>query len=363
MYPWTCITDAPKIDEVRLYRFSLPYRRPLAGEKQREGYLVRCRRGRYFGWGEISPWPGLHDETQQTLSQFLPSYLSQHLSRWVPEFVCSAALSDQMHSANTSNPRDNETRSWLQAVSPLISWGLVSASLQLLAAERGHSLVRLFRAREPVPVRCAALVLEEQDFCADDFSSYSAIKVKARRPDDISLLTRVRDALPHIEIRADGNRALSFDEARRMIESTQAQRVRFFEEPAPPEVLLQLIEGGAKIALDEYLSTPELSSPLLQAACLWVLKPSVLGPFRTFSLLQAGHPVVLSSPFESGVGRHVLAQLQSAFAPTEAAGLGVARYFAADLIAGETVLPVLSCETPLEVDEARLTELGAWGNA
>lgn len=360
MHPWTEVSSPSPIDEVSLYRFSLPYRRPLGTQHERKGLLLRCRRAGFVGWGEVSPWPGLHLANVDALVDALSFLFSQNLGSWVPENVCSAVMPAQNNGVEDVPAVHRQARTWLQALPPVSSWGIVSASLQLLAAERGMPLGKLLQADASERVRVAALVLEEQDFHETDCEAFTAIKVKSRRPEDTTLLARVRERLPHIEIRADGNRALSLESAWRMIEETSPHRVRFFEEPVPTEVLPALIARGADIALDESLSMDDLSPELLRASCLWVLKPSVLGPFRTFALLHAGKPVVLSSPFESAVGRHVLAQLQSAYSPEEAAGLGVAQYFAADLDAAPPLSSWLSCNDQPTVDETRLHKIGTW---
>ena len=355
----TSVPAIKPIDELRLYRFALPYRRPLLGENDRSGFLVCCRRGAHVGWGEISPWPGLHTQTPQMLANELPSQMAVFLQEYAPESIVEAVLPSRASAADFMD-RLEATRSWLRALTPLVSWGIVSACLDLLAVENGIPPSKLFHPQAPDEVKIAGLILEAQDFSAEVYSNHVAVKVKSRHVGGDALWSKVREALPHIEIRADGNRMLSVEEAWGLCQSGRSLGIRFFEEPTAPTHLYELMQRGASIALDEYLSGPHLDPELLQNADVWVLKPSVLGPFRTFSLLHGDKPVILSSPFESAVGRRILAQLQAAFSPTEAAGLGVAAYFSRDLAMQSVAPERVSCRTSLDIDLHQLHEMGRW---
>lgn len=353
---------AVPVDEIRLYQFSLPYRRALLGDPMRAGFLVCLRRGGLEGWGEISPWPGLHEQSVDTLADELPAMMRKCCDRGLPESMIQAVL-PALNDAEPATETVRATRDLLHGLSPLVAWGMVSASLDLLASEEGVSVAQLFNPQAPDAIQIAALILEEQDFAADDFSDFSAIKVKSRHANGDALWAKVRERLPDIEIRADGNRMLTAAEAWRMIQSGQHLGIRFFEEPAPPAQLAELLQKGVAIALDEYLSGPDPDPSVLQGASAWVLKPSVLGPFRTFSLLHKDKPVILSSPFESAVGRRNLAQLQAAFSPGEAAGLGVDWYFSRDLCAPPQSRARFSCDAPLQIDTGQLREVGRWSRA
>lgn len=333
------------VEGAALFAYELPLRRPLAGAPVRRGLVVALEAGGARGFGEVAPWSGLHDETVEDCARLLADLLPALIGERVPE----------------------PGRSWrpprlVDDAAPVLAWGVTAALLDLSAALEGRPLCQLLSATAPSVASVAALVLDDEDL-ARPLGDRPAVKVKVRSPGDLARLVRVREQLPEAELRVDANRALSLEEALAFARAAAPLDVAFFEEPVAGASLAPLMKAGVKVALDEALREPELDPVLLSRARALVLKPSVLGPGRTLALLEEPGVKVLSSPFESAVGRSALAHLQAAFCPAVAAGLGTAAFLASDLAPLDESEGRLDLSVRPTWDDSKLTQLSKWGRS
>jgi O-succinylbenzoate synthase len=173
----------------------------------------------------------------------------------------------------------------------------------------------------------AVLITDLADVASFQFDSHLTVKLKVSGADPDAELAAVR-ALSGI-IRLDGNRQLSVAHTHALAAAAGA-KLQWFEEPVLPALLAE-IDPRVPIAADEAFRDDVVDDALLQRAVAWVLKPTLLGAERT-AQLQAdatarGKPVVISSAFESAIGRCALAKL---CAPGVVHGLGTGRFFRRD---------------------------------
>lgn len=265
-------------------RYALALARPLtvgpASLGRREGALLRAPDG---GLADVAPLPGLS-----------PASLEDELDRLGPD----------------------------RAPLPALSWAR-------WALERHPVLPHALGG--PLPVASAVLVDPQQPL--PHLVAPCVLKVKVGRvalDDEVVLIKRL--AAEGHPLRLDGNRRLSVEDARRLADAA-GSRLAFLEEPVRPEATAELAED-LPVALDETLT--ELSDfSSLPAAAAWVVKPTLLGAERTLALVDEAArrrlPLVVSSCFESAVGRLALAYAAKAWAPDVAHGLGTEAWFATDL--------------------------------
>lgn len=159
---------------------------------------------------------------------------------------------------------------------------------------------------------------------------HDCVKVKVGRQALDLEVERVRQlAARGVRLRLDGNRSLSLESAGALAEAA-GDALEFLEEPVPGA----LVEASLlrwPVALDETLvALGEVPS----GAAAFVLKPTLLGPERTLQLIELAReralPVVISSAFESAIGRADLIRFAASVAPEVAHGLGTGPAFARD---------------------------------
>jgi O-succinylbenzoate synthase len=254
--------------------YAAPYRlalkRPIVvggtSLTHRDGFLIRVGRG----YGDLCPLPGFSGEDLETAASALRE------GRPLP---------------------------------PSATWALASAANDDGAAADVASAA-LLQPFDPPPPGARAL------------------KLKVGRAPIEEELRWVRDvaAASSAELRLDGNRGLSLDDARRLADAA-GTRLGFLEEPVAPRDLARAVRE-LPVALDETL----VEGDPVSGAAAWVLKPTVLGAARTEALAasagQAGVRVILSSAYESDVGLRAIARLAEKVAPDEAHGLGTRSGFA-----------------------------------
>ena len=177
-------------------------------------------------------------------------------------------------------------------------------------------------------VRTAELVtdLDEAD------APFACVKLKVgRAPLQAELQTVARLRAQGVRLRLDGNRALTVADAQQLADAA-GDALEFFEEPVAATALEHAI-ARIPVALDEALLEHEA---VPAGAAAYVLKPTLLGADRTLALVQLaearGTPVVISSCYESAVGRAALVRFAAAVAPDVTHGLGTGSAFAADYV-------------------------------
>ncbi len=154
------------------------------------------------------------------------------------------------------------------------------------------------------------------------FEDHAALKIKVGRrhiAEDIKLLEHILEKYPHLQIRFDGNRLLSFNQASALVAQTQHLNI-VYEELCQQSWRLK-DNYNCIIALDESIrDNPDLLS---------VADQVVVKPQSHEEHWQLQNDVVISSSFETGLGLAYLAQLSALRSPGQPAGIDTQRLLAA----------------------------------
>lgn len=195
----------------------------------------------------------------------------------------------------------------------------------------------------------ASLGFDELDIILNKISSklnegFKTIKLKVGREDtrlDHDLLEETRRRFGNdFSIRIDANRKWSCDEAIEYLDRFKEFDIQYVEEPC--EYCCSTIKtmdfSLIPVALDESLSSFEEALSFLHGckAQFFIIKPMVLGSIvKTFKFIKEaetlGKLVIISSAFESAVGKSGLVFLASTTQHSYAHGLDTSEYFESDL--------------------------------
>jgi o-succinylbenzoate synthase len=240
---------------------------------------------------------------------------------------------------------------------PAARHAVVLALLDRRAKRAGRSLTRELAGQPGRPVAVNATIgdgspAETADAAAAARESgFPAVKVKVGKRSiegDSSRLEAVRDRVGDaLELRVDANGAWDLATARRFLEGSRSLDLGAVEQPLPADRArdhAQLRECGPDIALDESLAV-DRPAHLVAAgvADRYVLKPMALGGIDVarglaLRIQRADATPVVTSIFESVVGRTAAIHLAASLDGLPASGLATAERFETDL--GEDPAPV-----------------------
>ena len=194
----------------------------------------------------------------------------------------------------------------------------------------------------PEPRRTTVAVnalVDSPGFDAAALATFSAVKVKVRSPDDLSLVAAVRDAVgPSIVVRVDANGAWDIDTAVSVIDRLHSFDVELVEQPVATLDDLAVVRRRVSIpiAADECVRTIADARRLreLDAVDAIVLKVQPLGGVRAALAIAeaAGVPAIPSSMMETSVGLAAGLALAGALPDLPyACGLATAAHLAHDV--------------------------------
>ncbi len=183
-----------------------------------------------------------------------------------------------------------------------------------------------------------------EDAQAAQDAGFPAVKIKvgARSVhEDVSRLRAVRKAIgPDTELRADANGAWNLGTAKSFLSAVSGLELSVLEQPLPAEqteMHAKLRSDGPDIFLDESLANGELQSILETApADGYVVKPMAVGGVDRANgfisrATHRGAGTIVSSIFESVVGRTGAIHLAAALDHRRPAGLATASRYKEDL--------------------------------
>jgi o-succinylbenzoate synthase len=284
-------------------RFQLTAHFSVAGRRlhKRDGVLIRhTTQGGLVHWSEASPLPGLSSET---VDDVVAALSTRHL---------------------------DELRDEPQL--PSLSWALAHH----IGAD---TILR-------VHPQSARLLLSPQD--VDDsvhrFHDLQTVKLKVGGNDvdaELSAIQRLRERVPGLRLRLDGNRRLSVATTHQLAAAAGAS-LEWMEEPTELTLVNQIAPDIPLVADEVFLDVKNGADKddsnvqqLLHRATAYVLKPMVLGASTTsrwtHQAAQQGKRCIISSCYESAVGRSLLAVVAASVAPADVVhGLGTGAYFDED---------------------------------
>lgn len=325
--------------------YALPLIRPLpraaGGATVRRGLLIRMVADTgQTAYGDVAPLAGLSEES-------LDAALAQ-LEAVAPHFAAGAPCPD--------NPGDILTKlAAMPCLYPSVRFGLETAAMNLLLATTGADWSRGLHLPRQARVRVNALIAgldadglqAARDALAAGYQCLK-IKVGVGSPEEEGRTVAAwRAALGStVSIRLDANRAWSLDEALRFAAEAEGAGIAYIEEPVRAVADLPAFRerSSIPIALDESLGEIDAERAATLGAVAWIIKPSLRGGIAASLALaqaarRAGAVPIVSSAFESGVGRRVVAQLAALIHEGDcAAGLDTGSWFATDVMGAPLVV-------------------------
>jgi o-succinylbenzoate synthase len=235
---------------------------------------------------------------------------------------------------------------------PALHHGFEQALLNLISKEKNISLNEILNETSKKDIKVNAVIgfLPPEESAKEAESlinqGYKTLKIKAGRDnfeDDYQCIKAVRDAAGvKINIRIDVNGKWTLKEAINNLNKLEPFKLEYVEQPVKNIInFIQLRNRTAiPLAADESIRTVKDAADFIQrkAAEVLVLKPIMLGGIIPVLLIkniaeEAGIKVVITSSFESVVGRSMAVFAASTLKGDIAHGLATCDYFEKDLFA------------------------------
>ena len=165
-------------------------------------------------------------------------------------------------------------------------------------------------------------------------AGYRSIKIKISPETNlVAFETKITTLPSDLTLRLDANGSLPPERARDWIHFTQdTPQIEFLEQPLAaghPELLQH---SGSKIALDESITQPVGNLAAESWPGLFILKPALCGDWEPVAAWAKARPgrVVLSSAFETAIGRQAGLVWAAALNLNRAVGFDTLNYFEPD---------------------------------
>ncbi len=326
------------IREFKFSSFSLKLKKPLRNAsftiESRKGFIIKITDEKnLIGYGEVSPLPGFSAETLDE---------------------CEVAL-NKLHYTIISKSVKNEKFdliSELHSISnlPSLLFGIEQAVISLLIQRK--ELNSLLTHEKIIPVNGIVGINSKEetfrkidDLLADDFQT---IKIKLgvnSVEDDVEFVKQIANRIDDsIKIRLDLNGNWNYQQAEFAVTNLPQDKIEFIEQPVNNinELVMLSDFSPIPIAIDESISNIAEAKDIVERSNITtiVLKPSILGSIiQTISLIKSaenlGKKIIISSAFESVVGRSAIVWLASFVSGKHAHGLNTATHFDEDLAADD----------------------------
>jgi o-succinylbenzoate synthase len=325
------------IKDFKYFPFSLqlktPFRYSAQIIKHRNGFIISLNDelGNQ-SFGECSPLFGFSKETHNDLIQNLSEIKSKFENLFLMEYL--STINDQL--------------STFELV-PSVRFALEQVILSLMI-KRNKSFVNQFIGTLKSEVNVNAVFgFEESEniFTAINKKlqiGYNTFKIKIGRDnfeDDLKLIDEVRRRFgKSIIIRLDANGKWKFEEAKNYLEQLSPFGIQYIEEPCDNvKDLVNLSEVSLiPIAIDESLKSLDYALEIINYSKIEIIimKPMVFGGFfHTLKVIKEAElknkKVIISSLFESAVGKSGLVLLAATTNHNFAHGLDTSEFFKEDI--------------------------------
>jgi o-succinylbenzoate synthase len=239
-------------------------------------------------------------------------------------------------------------------LAPEVRFGIEQAleSLKLMSSRKSTT----YDSKKSVAINALIGLEDEQELVRKAGrlikQGYTTIKIKIdnNNPDSkLESIRRLNDEYGDIvKIRLDANKSLDSSEALKLLSKLNPAFIEYVEDPVGDlDEAIRLQENTpVNIALDEFIS-PQNVMELLEIPSIknYVIKPVRFGFNKTIEIIRKAElnnkSVIISSMFESAVGRSALVYLASLIKGNQAHGLDTSKYLAADV--GKNIYP---CDKP-----------------
>ncbi|MFA3783774.1 o-succinylbenzoate synthase [Melioribacteraceae bacterium 4301-Me] len=327
-----------KIKEVKYTQYSLPFAKSFLTAKQeitnREGIILQLKDdNNNISYGEAAPLPEFNKESiSQVIDQI--SLITKKIKN----------ITFDEYFSNTVNFIDELN------LFPSLRFALEQALLGLYFNIEKDLMIHQLKIKNNslIPVNAVFGIGNAESvfkqISKDVESGFETIKLKLSKnnfSEEEKLIKMIRnDFGGSIKIRLDANSSWTYDQAYANLECLAEFDIEYIEEPCiNVEDSLKLIKNSPiPIALDENVKSFDLLDLFVKEGKVkfLVLKPMTLG--SVYNLLQFIHKasqnnvvVIISSLFETVVGRSALVFLSSTITHEHAHGIGIAEYFEKDI--------------------------------
>ena len=318
------------IKEAKYFPFPLKLKTPFVNSSniftERKGLILKLTDElSNVGYGECSPLPGFSEESLEEAESSLNTiieFLKQ--TEFESDFNIPSELSSvkfAVEQAMLSLAFQRNAKFWINKL------GLVNKAISVNAVLGFDSIENILTK-----------IKEKIELGFDTFK----IKVGRENPyDDFELLEAIRNTFGYdIKLRLDANQKWSSDEAIEYLERFKDYVIEFVEEPCEftCSTFRTVEESHIPVALDESIKSQQTAELYIKEckAEFLVIKPMITGGiFSALKIIEAAKPtdkkVIISSAFESAVGKSALVMLASIPNHYYAHGLDTSGYFENDL--------------------------------
>ncbi len=297
--------------------FELPFHKPYRVGSEllpsRRGVMLRVKRGRTYGYGEVSPLPGFHQESLENAVESLRESVGNDATPMWPSAAFGLSCAVETAARNPRFGFADPTQSTDIGVNAFFSGGVRDAKA---AHAQGA------------------------------FNGFNTIKIKIGRGkpvDDLRTIHTILDLVgPEVRLRLDGNRLLTLQAAERLLSRLDATRIEYVEEALRDEKDLSELSRrvGMSMAIDESVHLGLEAEEMAGApgVDVQVVKPSLIGALEEVEAVVTqgkinGMETVLSTAVDSSYTIALVARMARALGASERDhGLGTAVLLAADTI-------------------------------
>lgn len=295
-------------------------------------------------YGECSPLPGISIETIDDAERILKGFQYQIVGFSIKENINAIAeLLSEFH------------------LVPSLRFALEQATIGLLMKRNKNFIDEFFTAPKSQIIVNAVISLGEEKNILELINNklnkgYTTFKIKIGRNDfdqDFKLIKNIRDEFGYtIKIRLDANMKWSYENAISNLDRLSNFSIEYIEEPCNNlnDNLRHSQTSSLPIALDESLSSTEVVYKVINDSNInfIILKPMIYGGIiSSLQIIQEAMKknknIIISSSFESAVGKSALAFLASSIDHSFAHGLDTSDYFINDV-----------CKDLFEVKEGKI---------
>lgn len=316
--------------------YELKFKEPFITSKKeinnRTGFLIKISDSSFSGMGECAPFPEFGSETIEKAGEKLK------------EFNIKLNL-------NPTGFKENLQNSFKELENfPSLKHGIEQALFNLICKKTNISLNELLNVSSNSEILVNAVIgflppFESVKVCSVLLKEgFKTIKIKVGRDnfeDDVKVIKSIRDELGYdFKIRIDANGNWNLKNAILILNSLEKYNIEYVEQPVNSiEDFIRLKqETKIPLAADESIRTFEDAEKFINkgAADVLIIKPMMLGGLlTTLKIIELCEKnkmdVVITSSFESSLGRAFAIFAASTVKNKIAHGLGTAKYFTKDI--------------------------------
>ena len=316
--------------------YELKFKKPFIISRNeinnRTGFLIKISDSSFNGMGECAPFPEFGSETIEKAGEKLK------------DFNIKLNL-------NPTGFKENLQNSFKELENfPSLKHGIEQALFNLICKKTNISLNELLNVSSNSEILVNAVVgfllpLESVEVCSELLKEeFKTIKIKVGRDNsenDIKIIKAIRDKLGYnFKIRIDANGKWNLRNAILILNSLEKYNIEYAEQPVNSIEEFIRLKQETKIPLsaDESIRTFEDAEKFIDkgAADVLIIKPMMLGGLLpTLKIIELCEKnkmnVVITSSFESSLGRSFAIFAASTVKNKIAHGLGTAKYFTKDI--------------------------------